>query len=385
MDHPQLFDALPKPVEDALRASIDRFGVLVPIVKDQHGNMIDGRHRLRIANELGLSPRVDVVNIANDAEGTEVQRTLNADRRHLSGEQLREHIVFLAGQINDQGIGTYSEATIAKVVGVDRSHVNRTLDDVEREHVSTHMLPDRRMGADGKVRPARRPTVVAARSEREAERAQQAMSALPVESDQSLTAQEVIRLGRRVVKAERVAGIAAAPTPNIAQGQTFPVLLADPPWRYESVQSANRAIENHYPTMTIDEMADLYVPAAEDAVLFCWATSPKLRDAFDLLDAWDFTYKTCLVWVKDKIGMGYYARQQHELLLVATRGNLPVPDPGDRPSSVFHGRREEHSKKPPIAHEMIETMYPLYRKCELFARESREGWTVWGNQAGDAA
>ena len=58
-----------------------------------------------------------------------------------------------------------------------------------------------------------------------------------------------------------------------------------------------------------------------------------------------------------------------------------MPEPGDRPSSVFHGPRTEHSAKPARAHELIETMYPLYRKCELFARAPREGWTVWGNQA----
>jgi N6-adenosine-specific RNA methylase IME4 len=132
-------------------------------------------------------------------------------------------------------------------------------------------------------------------------------------------------------------------------------------------------------------MADVHVPADDNAVLFCWATSPKLQDCFELLEAWGFTYRTCMVWVKDRIGMGYYARQQHELLLIATRGSLPVPDPADRPSSVFHGRREEHSVKPAIAHELIETMYPHYRRCELFARAPREGWAAWGNQAGDAA
>ncbi len=50
----QLFDPLPPAVEAALRASIDRFGVLVPVAKDQHGNITDGHHRVRIADELGI-------------------------------------------------------------------------------------------------------------------------------------------------------------------------------------------------------------------------------------------------------------------------------------------------------------------------------------------
>ncbi len=62
--------------------------------------------------------------------------------------------------------------------------------------------------------------------------------------------------------------------------------------------------------------------AADDSVLFMWATSPKLREAMQVVEAWGFDYKTCMVWVKDKIGMGYYARQQHELLLIAKRGDI---------------------------------------------------------------
>jgi N6-adenosine-specific RNA methylase IME4 len=385
VDYPQLFDALPDSVEAALRASIEKFGVLVPIVRDQHGGMIDGRHRARIADELGVSYRVDVVQVIGAEEAREIQRTLNADRRHLSGEQLREHIVFLAQQVDEDGVGVYSQPTIAQVTGVSQPYVNQTLGDDQL--ISTYKLPDRRLGADGKVRPARRPpTLIPASSEAQAARASEVLNKLYNRSwAQNPTATEVIREGRQAAKAERVAAIAAAPVSAIGEDETFPVVLADPPWRYDYAEDTSRQIENHYPTMTIDEMAELYVPSAEDCVLFCWATSPKLRDAFVLLDAWDFIYKTCMVWVKDKIGMGYYARQQHELLLIATKGNLPVPEPADRPSSVFHGERTAHSAKPPIAHELIEAMYPHYRRCEMFARQPREGWKVWGNQAGGAA
>lgn len=383
-DHPQLFDALPAPVEQALRASIERFGVLVPVVRDQHGGMIDGRHRARIADELGVPYRRDVVKVRDAAEAAEIQRTLNADRRHLSGEQLREHVVFLAEQTTPAGVGAYSEATIAKVVGVDQSHVNRTLRD--DKVMSTHNLPDRRKGADGKTYPARRPTVVAgARDDKEDKKAQRALTALPDdEAADTLTVGEAAKVVRQQAKAERVAQIASAPVAALPQDVTFPVLLADPPWRYDYAEDTTRQIENHYPTMALDDIAALQVPAADDAVLFMWTTSPKLREAFTVLDGWGFGYRTCMVWVKDKIGMGYYARQQHELLFIATRGQLPVPDPADRPSSVFHGLRTAHSAKPPTAHELIERMYPHYRRVELFARAARPGWSAWGNQVAGA-
>ena len=127
-------------------------------------------------------------------------------------------------------------------------------------------------------------------------------------------------------------------------------------------------------------MKRLRIPAADDCVLFMWTTSPKVAEAIELLGAWGFEYRTCAVWVKDRIGMGYYFRQQHELLFVATRGNVQLPDPDKRVSSVFNSPRGEHSEKPEAIHEAIEAMYPEYTKLEMFARGKREGWDVWGDE-----
>jgi len=163
----------------------------------------------------------------------------------------------------------------------------------------------------------------------------------------------------------------------------YPVLYADPPWRYEHVISDSRAIENQYPTMSHEEICALPVSdlATEHAVLFMWATSPKLKSAFDVLDAWGFEYKTCAVWCKDKIGMGYYFRQQHELLLVAVRGTPATPRTEDRHSSIITAPRLDHSAKPLEVYELIEHMYPDLPRIELFNRQPREGWATWGNQS----
>jgi N6-adenosine-specific RNA methylase IME4 len=149
----------------------------------------------------------------------------------------------------------------------------------------------------------------------------------------------------------------------------------------------NRAIENHYPTMALDEICALPIAelAADDAVLYLWATAPKLAECFAVIEAWGFNYRTNIVWAKDKLGMGYYARSQHELLLIARRGALPPPLPENRISSVVYAVREEHSKKPDLFYELIERWYPTLPKIELFARSMREGWTGWGNQLAEAA
>ena len=109
--------------------------------------------------------------------------------------------------------------------------------------------------------------------------------------------------------------------------------------------------------MTLDEIKALTIPSADDAVIFLWVTSPKLAEGLEVMDAWGFSYRTSMVWVKDRIGMGYYARQQHEFLLIGRRGSLPVPDPEDRPASVVTAARGEHSAKPDEFYDLIERMY----------------------------
>ena len=191
-------------------------------------------------------------------------------------------------------------------------------------------------------------------------------------------AKDATRTHRQTAKAAKVADIVAHPAGIMPVGP-FAVLYADPPWRYEHADPT-RAIENQYPTMTTAEICALHVPAADNAVLLLWATSPKLVEALSVMQSWGFEYRTNMVWVKQKIGMGYYARQQHELLLIGRRGKLPVPDPEDRPSSVIAAPRGEHSEKPDAAYDVIERMYPTAERCELFQRRPRTGWAAWGNQ-----
>lgn len=162
----------------------------------------------------------------------------------------------------------------------------------------------------------------------------------------------------------------------------FPVIYADPPWRYEHSMTDARKIENQYPTMALEDICNLKVRdvVTDHSILFMWATSPKLEESLRVLSAWGFTYRTNLVWVKDKIGMGYWARSRHELLLVGTRGEMPTPAPDKRPDSVIESPRGEHSEKPGVVYELIEGMFPTLQKLELFARTPRNGWKSWGNQ-----
>lgn len=161
----------------------------------------------------------------------------------------------------------------------------------------------------------------------------------------------------------------------------YSIIVADPPWRYEGATTPPEdSIESRYPTMSLEEIFALPVSnvAADSAILFLWAPNPKLAEALQVIDAWGFYYRTNLVWVKDKIGLGHYVRQKHELLLLARRGDFPTPKESDRVESVFKAERREHSRKPEEAYALIERMYPNQKRIELFARERRKGWEGWG-------
>lgn len=139
-------------------------------------------------------------------------------------------------------------------------------------------------------------------------------------------------------------------------------------------------MENHYPTMLIQDICALQVPAADDAVLFLWSTAPLLPEALYVIDSWGFDYTgEMVVWDKVWIGMGYWFRGQHESLLVATRGN-GAERLGESVPSVYSQTRTKHSRKPAYFRDLIGSWYPAEPKLEMFAREASPGWHVWGNE-----
>ena len=159
--------------------------------------------------------------------------------------------------------------------------------------------------------------------------------------------------------------IAAEARATIASVGPFPLIYADPPWHFEvySENGQERTPDQHYPTLTDGEIIDFSVDgipvpsiAHDDAALFLWCTSSNLDRALDVIDGWGFTFKSSAVWVKDHTGLGLVFRNQHEVLLYGTRGNMPGPQ--YQPPSVFSYPRGAHSAKPPEIRREIEKMYP---------------------------
>lgn len=140
-----------------------------------------------------------------------------------------------------------------------------------------------------------------------------------------------------------------------------------------------RGAAAQYDCMPLDAISALGVGdwADVDAHLYVWTTNAFLRDTFPIIEAWGFSYKTMITWVKNQIGMGLYFRNSTEHVLFAVRGRLKPLRRDVR--TDFAAPRGRHSEKPAAFYDMVESMSPG-PYLDVFARKKRFGWDVYGNE-----
>ena len=157
----------------------------------------------------------------------------------------------------------------------------------------------------------------------------------------------------------------------------YRTILADPPWDVQ--QRGGFGAERHYPLMSVREICELDVEqlAADDSHLWLWITHATLFAGREVTEAWGFTYRSILTWVKPVFGLGSTLRTASEHLLFGTRGKAPVLY-RSQPTWAFWPR-QEHSRKPDEQYAVIERVSPG-PYLELFARRPRHGWHIWGNE-----
>jgi len=192
-------------------------------------------------------------------------------------------------------------------------------------------------------------------------------------------------------KTERLGKIEEIKT-EIAKGLKAPnglydVIAIDPPWEYsERGGSSSKTFDDNgnrggvdYPTMTVNELKKINIPCKDNSVIYLWTTHAFLRDAFDLLESWGYTYKATIVWDKVIMGMGRNIRMQVEFCLLATKGKPILDGSGER--DIITEARRQHSRKPEAFYTKVENMTAGY-KLDYFAREQREGWFTYGAEDG---
>lgn len=166
----------------------------------------------------------------------------------------------------------------------------------------------------------------------------------------------------------------------------YKLILADPPWEYKS-KGAGRNMQHgaamKYATMSLEDICNLPINdiVERNSCLFLWATTPLLPEAFEVMKAWGFQYKTAIYWRKImSLGMGCWFRGQVEVCLLGIKGKVKAFR-SQRPN-IIQAKARVHSQKPDELYDIIEDL-DINPKIELFARKKRIKWDSWGNELSD--
>jgi len=368
---------------EALKADIAANGLREPIWLHPDGRIIDGRNRYRACCELGIEPEYHTWNGSGSLVSFVV--SLNLHRRHLAPiqraaiavdilpmleDEAHERYLTTVGRPSksDQKIDQISERTpqaaeqAAQIVGTNRQYVA----DMKRYKDEAPEVFEL----------ARAGTINGSGARKLASLDDDMRSAV-VDKLRSGEHTDVQKALRQAVNQKLSTYVSPMPTGK------YRVIYADPPWSYgNTMPPGTTQPDEYYRLMPTPEIAAMPVKdlAEDNAVLFLWTTSPHLEESFEVIRGWGFQYKTSFVWDKVKHNMGHYNSVRHEFLLVCVRGSCP-PDVPKLFDSVQVCERGEHSVKPELFREIIDTIYPFGARLELFARRPVDGWNVYGNEA----
>ena len=371
---------------DLLAKSIQDIGLLNPISLTENWTLIAGCHRLRACKQLGWTVIPATICSLSDVDAELAEIDENLMRADLTVLERGQHLSRRKELYEAKNPGTKQGAQGGGKGG------KGTRRKTENEKISFSVDTAAKMGVT--PRTIQMATRIAEKIDAEV---QEIIADLPIADNQSEltklakmkpdqqkevaarlatgqveTVAEVVREDRAAAQRAKV----STPLPI----DKFDLIYADPPWQYDFVEAENRAIENQYPTLAVQQLCELAVPSADNALLLLWATAPKLKEALQVMESWGFSYKTHAIWDKEIIGMGYWFRGQHELLLVGVKGHFSPPPTGIRVSSIFKEKRTRHSHKPIAFYEWVERSFPSAKYIELFARDTRKGWSFWGNE-----
>lgn len=357
-----VYESLVPPLTESeyqsLKESIKQNGIWIPIVVNKHGAILDGHHRYRACQEVEKSIKYVVREFENELLEKKFVIECNLKRRHLNDYQkgiLAKELLKI-----EEGEAKLRQKEAGSEYGENHSKSLPTdMGNVDRHDKTSMVITAKKVGLKS---------------------GEQLRRILKIDEEASEELKQKVSNGetsinyayKTVNRQEKKAN--AEPIP---EGE-FDVILADPPWKYDI--NTRGSPDDHYDVMEDQDISKLKIPSSDNCVLFMWGTAPKLPEALAVIEAWGFTYKTNMVWVKDKIGTGYYFRGKHELLFVAVKGTPLIPEEVDRPESVLIAPRTTHSKKPEEVYGIIERMYPNAKYLELFARNTRNNWQSWGNE-----
>jgi N6-adenosine-specific RNA methylase IME4 len=381
-----------------LATSIAEVGLLNPITLTGDGTLIAGRHRLAACIALGWT---EIAATILDGDAIRIEKAeLHENLKILPLTQIEraDHVSRLAALWEAEHPGHEHGATEGKARGSDGSFIQSA----HREHSGdpTDVRASTALAAETGLseQTARRLRRI---GDNVSDEAKAAVEDTPIaDSLKALDALatidpaeqvEVVARGEKAILEKAKEIRAAKREKNRAEREKvakvrppapvglYRCIVIDPPWEMEKIERDERPNQTgfDYPAMTMDELRALVLPAAGAAHLYLWTTHKHLPDALALAEAWGFTYQCLLTWVKN-VGMTPFTwMYSTELCLYCHRGGLRVEKMGLRLD--FAAKVREHSRKPDEFYALIEQASPGPR-IDMFGRQAREGWDVWGNQ-----
>jgi len=168
----------------------------------------------------------------------------------------------------------------------------------------------------------------------------------------------------------------------------YRTILADPPWPVDFKSTLGQGRKDQYPTMTVEDIKNL--PVAEytdkECSLFIWTTHTFLPVTFEIIKGWGFKYHITLTWNKGSGLTCFGFHRCSELCLYAYKGKMNIKQNGTAMKTIlrpipdfFDESATIHSRKPAVFYRMLERSTETPR-LELFARNKRAGWDVFGNE-----
>ena len=360
-EYANLFPIMNENELKALISDIRVNGLREPVVVYQD-TLLDGRHRRIACERIGVE-LTWVEYEGDDPLGYVLSKNLH--RRHLSESQR----AMVAAKLANLVPGDNQHTEEVRPIGPTSEMLNVSERSVKRARAVRDKGVPELVEA---VEQGAMPVSVAEKVAREDEEEQREI----LKAKDPMT--EIKKRKRRKILETLEQKATALPS-----GRVYSVIYADPPWSWKTYSEAgkDRTPENHYPLLDAGDIVNLDFPVAKDAVLFMWTTAPHFETALKVIPAWGFAYKTNIIWFKDRMGTGYWVRNKHEHLLIATRGIIPAPSMGDQCMSVIEAAVGKHSAKPDAFREIIISYYPDLTKLELFARgEAPDGWDFWGKE-----
>jgi N6-adenosine-specific RNA methylase IME4 len=334
--HPaaNLFPLLEGAALQSLADDIKANGLQYPIIT-LDDRVLDGRNRLTACGMAKVEPRFR--NAPSNCDPVTYVISANLHRRHLSESQramVANEVARL--EAHRPGISASKEAVTqpqaAKLLNVSRASVQRAREVAEKSPALAE-----------KVRAGK------------------------------MTLGAAMRETKRATATKRLKSY----NPPTTKDGPFGVIVADPPWAYDArAQDGSHRAANPYPSMSLDEIRALTIPAADDAILWLWTTNAHIEHAFEICRAWGFEPKTILTWFKMKMGLGDWLRGATEHCLMAVRGKPTVTLTNQ--TTALMAKPSDHSSKPEEFYKLVSTLCPDPRRLELFARRTRKDWFCSG-------